>query len=117
MTQFLRSWVRYNNYLENSLNKRAFKTKKKYLNTKMRTGTHFRDHVMIMENYFNEAELHGSTLDEPTQVSIILNSLPKEFNYFISSYAMHKLNYGMSQLLNELQTYESICGLQREEVR
>ena len=23
---------------------------------------------------------------------------------------MHKLNYGMSQLLNELQTYESIYG-------
>ena len=75
------------------------------MNTKMRFGTH----VMTMANYFNEAELHGSTLDEPTQISIILNSLPKEFNHFISSYVMHKLNYGISQLLDELQ-YESICG-------
>ena len=76
----------------------------------MRTGTHVRVHVMTIANYFNEAKLHGSTLDEPTQVSIILNLLPNEFNYFISSYVMDKLNYGMSQLLNELQTYKSICG-------
>ena len=39
---------------------------KKYMNTKMKSGTHIRDHVMTMANYFNEAELHGSTLDEPT---------------------------------------------------
>ena len=82
---------------------------KKYMNTKMRYGTHVRDHVMTMANYFNEAKLRASTLDEPTKVSIILNSLPKEFNHFISSYVMHKMNYGMSQLLNEHQTYESIC--------
>ena len=63
-----------------------------------------------MRNYFSEAELRGSILDEPTQLSIILNSLSKEFNHFISSYVMYKLNYEMSQLLNELKTYESICG-------
>ena len=84
---------------------------KKYMNTKMRYVTHVRVHVMTIANYFNEAKLHGSTLDEPTQVSIILNLLPNEFNYFISSYVMHKMNSGMSQLLNELQTYESICGI------
>ena len=36
----------------------------------MRSGTHVRGHVMSMVNYFNEAELHSSTLDEPTQVNI-----------------------------------------------
>ena len=39
---------------------------KKYMNTKMKSGTHIRDHVMTMANYINEAELHGFTLDEPT---------------------------------------------------
>ena len=52
----------------------------------------------------------GCTLDEPTQVSIILNSLPSEFLPFTSNYIMNKLTYGMTQLLNELQTFESICG-------
>ena len=88
---------------------------KKYINTKMRSGTHARDDVMTMSNYFNKDELHGSTLDEPTQVSIIFNSLPKEFNHFISSFVMHKRNYGMNQLLNELQTYESICETTKRE--
>ena len=87
---------------------------KKYMNTNMKSGTYVRDHVISMENYFNEAELHGSTLDELTHVSKILNSPLKELNHFVNSYVMHKLNYGMSQLLNELQTYESICGLPKE---
>ena len=39
---------------------------KKYMSTKMWSRTHVWDHVMTMVNYFNEAELHGSTLDEPT---------------------------------------------------
>ena len=83
---------------------------RKYTNACMQSGTHVRDHVMRMTNYFTEAELHGATLDEPIQVSIILSSLPSEFLPFTSNYIMNKLTYGMTQLLNELQTFESICG-------
>ena len=81
----------------------------------MSSGTHVKDHVMTMENYFNEAEICGSTLDEPTQMSIILISLSKDFNHLISNYVMHHLNYGMSQLMNELHTYELICGIGKVE--
>ena len=63
-----------------------------------------------MTNYFTEAELHGATIDEPTQESIILNSLANEFLPFSCNYIMNKLTYGMTQLLIELQTFESICG-------
>ena len=45
----------------------------------MQSGTHIRDHIMSMTNYFTEAELRMATLDEPTQVGIILNSLLNEF--------------------------------------
>ena len=63
---------------------------------------------MLMTNYFTEAELHGAQIDEVTQVGIILNSLSTDFIQFTSNYIMNKLNYSLSQLLNELHTFESI---------
>ncbi|KAG6508746.1 hypothetical protein ZIOFF_034127 [Zingiber officinale] len=84
---------------------------RKYTNARMILGTHVRDHVMQMTNYFSEAEMHGAVIDEGTQVSIILNSLSSDFIPFTSNYIMNKLNYGMTQLLNELQTFEVILGL------
>ena len=35
----------------------------KYTTTRMKTGTPVRDHVMIMTNYFTEAELHKAKID------------------------------------------------------
>ena len=63
---------------------------------------------MKMTNYFTEAELRGAQMDEITQVGIILNSISSDFIQFTSKYIMNKLDYGLSQLLNELQTFESI---------
>ena len=87
---------------------------RKYMNAKMSPGTYVRDHVMMMTNYFTEAELHGATIDEVTQVGIILNSLSPDFVQFTSNYIMNKLNYGLTQLLNELQTFESISGIAKK---
>ena len=83
----------------------------KYSIAKMKSGTPVRDHVMMMTNYFTEAELHGGNIDEVSQVGIILNSLSNDFIQFTSNYIMNKLKYDMSQLLNELQTFESISKL------
>ena len=74
----------------------------------MKAGTSVRDHVMIMTNYFTDAKFHGAQIDEVTQVGIILNSLSHDFIQFTSNYIMNKLNYGLSQLLNELQAFEAI---------
>ena len=74
----------------------------------MKIGTPVRDHVLNMINYFGEAEVHGATIDDRTQVSMILESLSPDFLQFKSNYVMNKLNYTMTQLLNELQTFESI---------
>lgn len=89
---------------------------RKYTNARMVAGTPVRDHVMQMTNYFSEAEMHGAIIDEATQVSIILNSLPNEFIPFTSNYIMNKLNYGKTRLLNELQTFESILGIVKNKV-
>ena len=83
----------------------------KYTTARMKTGTPVRDHVMMMTNYFTEAELHGAEIDQVTQVGIILKFLSPDFIQFNSNYIMNKLNYSVSQLLNELQTFESISRL------
>ena len=74
----------------------------KYSTAKMKAGTPVRDHVMMMTNYFTKAELHRAQINEVTQVGIILNSLSVDFIQFTSNYIMNKLNYNLSQLLNEL---------------
>ena len=38
----------------------------KYTTTRMKTGMPVRDHVMMMTNYFTEAELHGAEIDQVT---------------------------------------------------
>ena len=81
---------------------------RKYMNAKMSKGTPVRDHVLNMANYINEAELHGAIIDERTQVSIKLDSLTPDFLQFTSNYIMNKLDYNVTQLLNELQTFEAI---------
>ena len=69
---------------------------------------------MMMTNYFTKAELHGAEIDQVTQVRIILNSLSPDFIQFNSNYIMNKLNYSISQLLNEFQTFESINRLGKQ---
>ena len=54
----------------------------KYTTVRMKTRTLVRDHVMMMTNYFTEAELHGAEIDQVTQVGIILNFLSSGFIQF-----------------------------------
>ena len=68
----------------------------KYTTVRMKTRMPVRDHVMMMINYFTEAELHGAEIDQVTQVGIILNSLLPDFIQFNSNYIMNKLNYSVS---------------------
>ena len=68
-----------------------------YMNAKMKKG------VLVREiNLMHEAEIHGATIVEHTQVSIILKSLTLAFSQFTTNYVMNKLQYNMTQLLNEL---------------
>ena len=87
-----------------------FEATKKYANARMAPSQHVRDHLIKMTNYIQEAELHGVTIDEETQVGLILNSLSPAFLPFTTNYVLNKLNYGLTQLMNELQTFESIMG-------
>ena len=81
---------------------------RKYTSAKMNTRTSMSNHVMMMTNYFTDAEFHDALINKVTQVRIILNFLSHDFIQFTSNYIMNKLNYGLSQLLNKLQTFEII---------
>ena len=73
-----------------------------YMNPKMKKGVSVREHVLNMIKLIHKAEIHGATIDESTQVSIILESLTPDFSQFTTNYVMNKLQYNMTQLLNEL---------------
>ena len=78
------------------------------MNTKMKAETSVWEHVLKMINWLNEAKIHGVVIDDRSQVTMILESLSPTFLQFKSNYVMNKLSYNMTQLLNELQTFESI---------
>ena len=88
---------------------------KAYLTTKMKKGSSVREHVLNMINLIHQAEIHGATVDEKTQVSVILESLTSDFLPFTTNYIMNKLEYNLTQLLNELQTFETISKTRSKE--
>ena len=62
-----------------------------YMNAKMKKGVSVREHVLNMIDLMHEVEIHGVTIDERTQVSIILESLTPNFSQFTTNYVMNKL--------------------------
>ena len=86
-----------------------------YMNAKIKKGVSVREHVLNIINMMHEAEIYGATIDERTRDSIILESLTPAFSQFITNYVMNKLQYNMTRLLNELQTFEAISKTRPKE--
>ncbi|KAK1592800.1 hypothetical protein Q3G72_030576 [Acer saccharum] len=74
----------------------------------MKEGSSIREHVLGMMSHFNTKEVNGGTINEACQVSIILTTLTKSFDQFKRNYGMNKLKFNLTQLLNELTTFESM---------
>ena len=83
------------------------------MNAKMKKGVSVREHILNMINLMHEAEIHWATIDE--RISIILESLTPAFLQFTTNYVMNKLQYNMTQLMNELQTFEAISKTRPKE--
>ena len=58
--------------------------------------------------HFNVAEENGDVIDEKSQVSFIMESLPKSFFQFRTNVMMNNIEYNLTALLNELQTDQSL---------
>ncbi|TYK00056.1 gag/pol protein [Cucumis melo var. makuwa] len=55
--------------------------------------------------------MNGAVIDEASQVSFILESLPESLLQFRSNAVMNKIAYTLTTLLSELQTFESLMKI------
>nr|XP_016459920.1 PREDICTED: uncharacterized protein LOC107783461 [Nicotiana tabacum] len=85
---------------------------KALLNTKMAEGSSVRDHVLKMMGLLNELEVLGAVIDKESQVEMVLQTLPDNFQQFCLNYNMNKMDLSLEKLLNELQAAESIIKQQ-----
>jgi hypothetical protein len=83
---------------------------KAVMNGKMRNGSSVREHVLKMIYHFNEAEINGANIDEKTQVGMILETLSPAFLQFRTNYVMNHKMCNLTELMNELQTYEALIN-------
>ncbi|RVW45213.1 Retrovirus-related Pol polyprotein from transposon TNT 1-94 [Vitis vinifera] len=81
---------------------------KTVMNSKMKNGSSVREHVFKMIHHFNEAEINGAKIDEKTQVGMILETLSPFFLQFRTNYIMNHKKCNLTELLNELQSYETL---------
>ncbi|WJZ95622.1 hypothetical protein VitviT2T_014376 [Vitis vinifera] len=81
---------------------------KAVMNNKMKNGSSVREHVLKMIHHFNEIEINGAKIDEKTQVGMILETLSPSFLQFRTNYIMNHKKCNLSELLNELQSYETL---------
>ncbi|KAL5574278.1 hypothetical protein UlMin_023875 [Ulmus minor] len=85
-----------------------FEAVKAIMNSRMKLGTPVRDHLLRIMAHFNEAEIHGSSIDQQTQVGMILETLPESFIPFKTNYVLNKMDLNLTALITELQTFESM---------
>ncbi|RVW21514.1 Retrovirus-related Pol polyprotein from transposon TNT 1-94 [Vitis vinifera] len=81
---------------------------KAVMNSKMKNGYSAREHVLKMIHHFNEAEINVAKIDEKTQVGMILETLSPSFLQFRTNYIMNHKKCNLTELLNELQSYETL---------
>ncbi|KAL5539145.1 hypothetical protein UlMin_045516 [Ulmus minor] len=85
-----------------------FEAVKAIMNSRMKLGTPVRDHLLRIMAHFNEAEIHGSSIDQQTHVGMILETLPDSFIPFKTNYVLNKMDLNLTALMTELQTFESM---------
>lgn len=80
---------------------------KAVVNTRMRPGTSVRAHVLSMMGHIGVAERNGVVMDQATQVRMVLETLSPAFVSFRVDYVSNKKLYSMTELLCELEAFES----------
>ena len=63
-----------------------------------------------MMAHLNMDETYGTSINVQSQVTIIMETLPKSFMQFKSNCSMNKLIFTLTELLNELTNYESVMN-------
>ena len=76
--------------------------------TRMFEGTPVRDHMIKMIGLFNELRDLGANIDWETQNNMVLETLPPSFNHFKLNYSMNKLEWSLTEPMQQLQIAETI---------
>ena len=79
-----------------------FEAIKAIMNSRIKVGTPMRDHLLRIMVHFNEAEIHGSSIDQQTQVGMILETLLDSFIPFKTNYVLNKTDLNLTALMTEL---------------
>ncbi|KAL5547016.1 hypothetical protein UlMin_006703 [Ulmus minor] len=85
-----------------------FEAVKTIMNSRMKVGTSVRDHLLRIIAHFNEAEIHGSIIDQQTHVGMILETLSDSFIPFKTNYILNKMDLNLTALMTKLQTFEGM---------
>ena len=81
---------------------------KQIMNTRMSKGTLVRDHMIKMIGLFKELGDLSADIDWETQNNMVLETLPPSFNHFKLNYSMNKLEWSLTELMQQLQIAETI---------
>ncbi|KAL5577812.1 hypothetical protein UlMin_019511 [Ulmus minor] len=70
-----------------------FEAVKTIMNSRMKVGMSVRDHLLRIMAHFNEAEIHGSSIDQQTQNSSKILTLTKNDSTTTTTYSRLDLGY------------------------
>ena len=82
----------------------------KLMNTKMKSGTSVKEHVLLLMGFFAEAKDNGAEIDFTTQIEMVFNSLPTEFVGFRAAYNFGNKALSLTQLMKELVAYQTMLN-------
>ncbi|XP_016673279.1 uncharacterized protein [Gossypium hirsutum] len=76
------------------------------MNSHQKLNTPIKEHMLNLMRFFVELEDNEVELDVNTQIEMVFKSLTKEFIGFSAAYNLGNNALTLSQLINELQSYE-----------
>ena len=78
------------------------------MNTRMSKFIPMRDHLIKRTMPFNELGDLGADIDWETQNNMVLETLSPSFNHFKLNYSMNKLEWSLTERMQQLHIAETI---------
>lgn len=80
------------------------------MNDQKKSKTPIKDHIFTLLGYLTEVADNEANLEQNTQIEMVLKRLSKEFVGFRATYKFGSKNLILTQIMNELQSYELILN-------
>ena len=80
------------------------------MNSKMKSGTPVKDHMLKLMGYFAEAQENGANLEPKIRSEMVFSSLSKEFTGFKAAYNLGDKELDLTQLMKQLMSYEMMMN-------